>query len=541
MVRANRLGWTAFGAAVLMVVTAGQALAAQRAKGASAPQCSRRTEGEVSVGTVAVRSRGARPFSLEQTTTYDAAAERWVLQAIVRQGQQVVLELEQRLGSDASASGVVRYGRGFKGIREVAFTRSGPTAEMVVDGRRTAQIVVGADARSVRFEDGTILPRLKVRRATRKGLLKVARQAGAGCSEVAPQALAQFVYVSPEHNPGAKRPEGSFACVTCQGSCAAAWMSCLFATFGNPYAAAVATGLSILGEGKPTCLEASAKCLEDCHNKGGAGCCPVKCEDSGCWEEGAICCGKSSACEAGDRCADPARNVCCSTDAGESCGYGCCAQGHSCRSGRYERDVCCPPNTGEPCGAAGCCPSGQRCYGDFDEYGRDGRFCCDDKDICGDECCAPGLVCTSRGCLDPRYICANGDYCPDPGVCQPNGGCCQGGQRCGDQCCNAFGSSCCNGQCCDGSCVGGVCCPAGKECGASCCPADYACADPESGSCVACDADEHACPFSPGSLVTCCASGQECCTEGCCAPGMQCCRPPGSTEIGCNLPQACVR
>lgn len=520
----------------VLAMTMPMALPAAAKSNRNAATCARRTEGALAIGTVSVRSRGPRPFVLEQTSTYDADSGRWQVQAIVRQGQQLVLSLEQTVGSDGSASGVTRYGRGFKGIREMSFTKSGATGEMLIDGRKTAPLTVGADAKSVRFEDGSALPRLRARPATRKALLKVARQAGAGCAtDTAATAVAQATPVKPVAGSSAGRPEGSFACRKCEGTCAAAWMACIVATFSNPYGAALATGLSLLGAGKPTCFEASTQCLDNCHNKVGEACCPIKCEGH-CFEETATCCG-SSACAAGDRCGNAATGSCCPPDTGEFCGTGCCPQGYHCDG------ACCPNGSGEYCGVLGCCGPGQQCHVAFDEETGTllGRVCCDHEPCGYSTCCAAGETCVApETCAKPNEMC-NGTYCPLPGVCLPNGTCCQGGQVCGDQCCNAFGATCCNGQCCNGACIGGACCPTKNACGSTCCPDGYACTDAATGNCVPCEAGEEACPFSPGSLVSCCPTGRDCCVDGCCAAGLQCCAPPGSSQVGCHQSFECVR
>lgn len=500
--------------------------------------CTQRSDGAVAIGTISVRSRGARPFVLDQTSTYDADSGRWQVQATVMQRQQLVLALEQAVARDGMAAGVTRYGRGFKGISEVSFTKQGSTGEMLVDGRPTAPIALGALARSVRFADGSPLPRLRARAATRKALLKLTREARTGCAAGTPAAaIAQVTPSGPIPGGNAERPEGSFACKKCELTCAAAWMACLVATFSNPYAAAVATGLSLIGQGKPTCFEASTQCLDNCHNKVGEACCPVKCGGT-CFVADTPCCGNRG-CAVGERCANPDLGACCSSDTGDFCGSGCCPRGSRCAF----TGACCPEGSGEYCGVLGCCPAGQRCFVAFDEESGSllGRVCCD-REPCGySTCCPAGSVCVGQDqCARADEIC-NGSYCPAPGVCLPNGTCCPGGQVCGDQCCNAFGSSCCNGQCCDGACIGGACCPATRACGPSCCPEGYACTDSAAGSCVPCDAGEEACPFSPGSLVTCCPTGQECCAEGCCAPGLQCCRPPGASQVGCFESFQCVR
>jgi|SRR5579871_454593 len=531
--------WSCAEAVVLtlaMVAVAGApAAAAERAQ--KKATCQRSTQGAVSIGTVSVRTGGSRGVVLDQTTTYDADTGRLGVQAIARQGQQFVFGIEQTLDRDGTAEGMARYGRGFKGVAEISFTKSGSTGQMIIDGRPTAPIAIGSDARAVRFADGSPLPRLRTRAATRKALLKLARQASTGCPEAA-VAAAQVAFVQPVGTPYAGRPEGSFACKKCEARCAGAWIACLTATFGNPYAAAVATGLALFGKGKPTCIEASVQCLDDCHNKEGEACCPVKCGGR-CWEEGAKCCG-SLACTAGDRCADPRTGTCCTTDSGDACGTGCCPQGHRCAG----TGVCCPNGSGEYCGVLGCCAGGQRCFVSYDEETGTllGRVCCD-KEPCGyNTCCPQGTTCVApETCATPNQICSGGTYCPLPGVCLPNGSCCQGGQVCGDQCCNAFGATCCNGQCCNGQCIGGACCPSNNACGPACCPNGYACADPAQGSCVPCRAGEEACPFSPGSLITCCPSGRDCCVGGCCAAGLQCCRPPGSSQVGCHQSFECVR
>ncbi len=526
-------------AALLVLTPAGDAVAgAKRAKHAAT--CARHTEGALSVGALSVRSKGPRPFVLEQTSSYDADAAQWHVQAVVRQGQQLVLSLEQTVGNDGTASGVSRYGRGFKGVQEITFTKSGAAGQMIIDGRPTAPIVVGGDAKAVRFADGSALPRLRARASVKKALLKVARQAAVGCAEdTEATAVSQAAPVQGVAGSSAGRPEGSFNCKKCEGKCAGEWMACVVATFTNPYGAAIASGLSFLGAGKPTCFQFSVGCLDDCHNKEGEACCPIKC-DGHCFEEGATCCG-AAGCAAGERCADSAIGVCCPAGTGDICSGGCCPQGYRCdRSGL----ACCPNGSGDFCGSKlGCCGAGQRCYGAVDEETGDvlGEVCCDHEPCGYNTCCAAGDICVAPDlCAKPNEVCSNGSYCPSPGICLPNGTCCQGGQVCGDQCCNAFGSSCCNGQCCDGACIAGACCPTKNACGPSCCPDGYACTDPTAGTCVPCEAGEDACPFSPGRPVTCCPSGQDCCVDGCCAAGFQCCKPPGTSQVGCFRSFECV-
>ena len=182
MRRSSAYAAAGLAAAVLVLTPAGDAVAGAK-RATNAATCARHTEGAVSVGTVSVRSKGPRPFVLEQSSTYDADAARWHVQAVVRQGQQLVLSLDQTVASDGTASGASRYGRGFKGVQEITFTKSGATGQMIIDGRPTAPIVVGGDAKSVRFADGSALPRLRARPSVKKALLKVARQAAVGCAE----------------------------------------------------------------------------------------------------------------------------------------------------------------------------------------------------------------------------------------------------------------------------------------------------------------------------------------------------------------------
>ncbi|HLK11011.1 MAG TPA: hypothetical protein VKW76_06490 [Candidatus Binatia bacterium] len=518
-------------------------------KGPPVPQCGSQTDGSLVTGTLSVQSKGQRPVVLDQTTGRDTANGATSFTIVVHQGKQLVLQLQQTVAADRSASGTLRFGRGFKGITESSFTTDGTTGVMVIDGKRTRPFEVGAAASTIRFEDGSRLPRLHVRPSVHKALLKIAASAKVGCP--APAAaqhglatpappLVQALIVPDALLIGgqATLPDFSFDCLKCEGACSSEWLACISATVAGPYTAGVAELASLAGTGKPTCFEVSTDCLQACHNGGGA-CCPVECGT--CVEAGATCCGPDAngfvgACGPGGKCANPSLALCCPADAGEPCGVGCCPQGDHCSALN-----CCPAGTGDYCGRLGCCPGGQQCFVSYNPDTGDvlGRVCCDHQP-CGDSTCCPA----DSVCVGPDQCCKATDVCPD-GSCCPggtcvNGTCCPAGGECGDTCC-ALPGSCCNGQCCGAGevCVASRCCPLNQACGATCCPTGSACADPFGGICTPCPDGQDPCPNVSGDPM-CCATGTECCADGeCCAAPTQCCEVNG--VVGCFMGFQCIQ
>jgi hypothetical protein len=490
-------------------------------------QCGSHTEGSVVTGTRSAQSSGKRPVVLDESESTDTATRATSFHITVRQGRQQLLELEQTIAADGSGSGAIRFGQAFKGIKESSLTTDGRTAVAVIDGKRTNPFPLGAAPTSIRFEDGSRLPRVHVRSSIRKTLLKIAARANGDCP--AP-AAAQAAPHMPREGGHANLPDDSFDCVECQGKCAVAWQACCAATFSNPVGAALALGSAIAG--KKTCFELSEDCLKDCHSGGGP-CCPSKCGES-CLEANAVCCGPDSngftgGCAPGTTCADPSNDVCCASDAGDVCGQGCCARGDHC-----SHFTCCPAGSGESCGSLGCCdsPNGKCFVSNNPESGEEtGRVCCD-HDPCGENTCCPA----DSVCLGPDLCCkradlCNGVCCPAPSVCLGDGECCSdAAHMCGDHCCSGF-QQCCNGQCCNGICVAGVCCPsANRVCGNTCCPDGYACTDPAAQTCEPCPDGGQGCAHVPGNPM-CCPSADQCCGNGeCCGDGMQCCGTPPSCQ-----------
>ncbi len=517
------------------------------------PQCTTQTQGSVVTSTLSTHSKGKRPVLLDQASSTDTASGSISFEIAVTQGQQQVIHLTQTVAAGGSGSGDVRFGSGFKGVAESSFTTDGTTAVVVIDGKRTQPFRLGAAASSIRFEDGSPLPRIRVRSSIRKTLLKLAARARTGCPVPAGAVLAQVAATSlvvPRvasdpilQGSHASLPDDSFDCVACQGKCSSAWLACCAATFSNPVGAAVAIGSALAG--KKTCFELSEDCLKACHEGGGA-CCPVKCGES-CLAVGTVCCqpepsGFVPACAPGSKCATSKSlsgdlQVCCPPEAGEGCGPGCCRPGDHCTNA-----ACCPAGSGDYCGRLGCCGDGQQCHVSYDSESGDelGRVCCD-HDPCGDNTCCPSdSVCIAPDmCCKKTDICpGSGFCCPPPGVCLADGECCPAGAQCGNTCCPLGG--CCNGQCCGAGevCVAGACCPVNRQCGATCCPDGYACTDPDTGSCAPCGPGESACPYGTTDPM-CCPTGQDCCATGaCCAVGLQCCSTGG--VVGCFQPFECV-
>ncbi len=179
--------------------------------------------------------------------------------------------------------------------------------------------------------------------------------------------------------------------------------------------------------------------------------------------------------------------------------------------------------------------------------------------LCGGECCGPGLCksnhccsspthtwcgdrcwpesqCTSSGipCSDGQKVCGS-TCCPANASCARSGNsdiCCNpdsGQAPCGFECC-ATAAQCCDRECCpDGSvCIGnGYCCPFEQMCGGICCngPGQRCCHDVciEAGQC--CGDDE--CQDSPATCQAgyCDLNSSSCALTDPCAdqPGTTCC------------------
>jgi hypothetical protein len=515
-----------FRMAVAVVTAAlvwGPAAAAPAGGGARPPQCSAHREGQLTVGTLSVRSKGVRPFTLEQRSTRNLDTGVVTVNATVRRGKQVALQLEATLETSGAGAGRILYGRGFKGIHEVTFTTDGTTVRGVIDGRRTVAVPVGAAPDALVFEDGQPAPTLRAKPLLRKALAKLGRQASAGCppASLGGSGLAAAVVLKDPLPPDPARgvdPSGSTDCIWCQAKCAAEYVACL--------SGAVATGPFVIFSG-PTCLVRGGDCLNDCVAPGKA-CCPKKCGGLCCTAD-TTCCGDFACCSPGSHCASPSFGICCPAGA-QACSGGCCAVGEKCVEGVY----CCPADAGDYCGQElGCCPPGQRCYQDKDSEGVIiDQVCCDREPCINNTCCPAGQVCSSTGCCNPTDVCG-GACCPraDGNVCLNGTTCCQAGKVCGGGCCPGF-AICCNGTCCPNlgdRCIGGLCCPENRACGSTCCPEGYACTNPATGTCQPCAAGEEPCPQFPGNPL-CCPRGSQCCGNG------QCC---GSPLVCCGNPPAC--
>jgi hypothetical protein len=491
------------------------AFAAVASGGVRPPDCSAKREGALAVATFSVRSKGRRPFALEQRETRNLETGTITTDAIVRRGQQIFLRVTTSRETSGAGEGRIVYERGFKGIHEITFTTDGTTVRGMVDGRATAPIPLAAAPKAVVFADGAPAPRLRTRGLLRRMLARLGRQARSGCpaESAVPARLVPGVALQdplPPEPPRAVDPSESESCIWCQAKCAGEYVACL--------AAAVESGPFVVFSG-PACMLGGQDCIEGCVAPGKA-CCPNHCGTLCCSAE-TTCCGDFACCSPGSYCASPALSICCPTGA-VACRGGCCPVGDKCVAGFY----CCPADAGDFCGQElGCCPPGQRCFEQKIAGVVVDQVCCD-RDPCHGTCCPAGEVCSDTGCCDPLDLCGT-VCCPraEGNVCLNGTTCCQAGKACGGGCCPGF-ATCCNGTCCPNlgdRCIGGLCCPENRACGNACCPEGYTCTNAATGTCQPCPLGEAPCAFGSGAPA-CCPLGTTCCGNGaCCAANEQCC------------------
>lgn len=178
----------------------------------------------------------------------------------------------------------------------------------------------------------------------------------------------------------------------------------------------------------------------------------------------------------------------------------CCPDGYECCDMRWTNRYpwgpalqCCPPGRR-------CCSFGSRqglgCYDPVTQQCRPGGIfdCPAGRELCDDQCCAVGEVCTPEGCARPEntcngHRCRPGEQCTPQGCCRPDRvtaeGCCPDDRvKCGEDCCGA-GSSCSStlGCCPPGTCCETAPCPAGSWCceGKKCCPNSRPVCRPDAG------------------------------------------------------------
>lgn len=504
-------------------------------RGQAAP-CESRTEGDVAIEESVTRVRRRPRIELVQTRTVKVANDERTLTSRLSRKDKMITELVVVLASDGSITFTRRFGRGFKGMREIVVRRLGAAATLTVDGR-PATVQDGSGTPSLVFDDGGSVS-LRTSPDTRRLLRKLERVPVSSCL-AAPA--------------GTPQPLLREECEGCVDEC---WLVMLGCEAGETIACGLSVGVSCGVQavinffgGSITCGDNVKRCVEQGCNAPGNECCRFHCGGTCCGPDqsaatmtcagarpdfAGTCCPRGlecgpNCCQGGpSACADPATGLCC--DPGETtCGGACCDAGLKCfdQSNRFS---CCPP-TGDTCGAF-CCRSGERCQSPSDED-PDLAICVacpPDKTgpLCGETCCGPGEICDDISCCRPDQLC--GGRCCDPQYCLNGTTCCAppNSKPCGGSCCASF-SECCNGVCCaQGTvCTGATCCPRNRRCGNSCCPAGYACTDEAAGTCTACGAGDEPCEPSPGSPV-CCPAGRACCTNGaCCGAGEDCCDTPG--------------
>jgi|SRR5579871_347966 len=532
-------------------------------------------------------TRSGSPGGLVTTTTK------------VSRGRHSFLVLTATVTPTGALDTTAQLGAGFHGVQTIMLSSpDGNTFQGTIDGRTLAPFNADANPDTVRFADGSAIPKVKIKRALQAVLHKVGQVTFQSCSGVGqPSGMA----VRPADvfgdlcKSGLAKTLGISACDCCQDACS---VTAVGAEVGGILGCVATVVGCIVSEG--LALKAQVDCYDACQH--GSACCPVPCMGGTADQDCAATCSDNTVCCSGadnpnGQCCDNAADCCGGASStiptcleGIFAGYQCANSqtGALCYPG--QGDVCADTSTsglyngGGPLGSgSACCPAETPVCRDLGT-----NVCCAQGagDVCGRECCPASTPhCDGVGscCLVTDTCGPTGQCCPGPHVCLGSQ-CCNppshlctssltGGTTCcqGSDNCNTFTGSCCPGLttvvcgakgCCDAAtaaCVGAglsaQCCPKAQACGSVCCPAGQVCEDAGKGTCGAC---------APGttpvscqndgtpSTDTCCATGVSCCADQCCPFASDqygpvvCCTPVNSDvppfangQFGCHHQFAC--
>lgn len=431
------------------------------------------------------------------------------IQETITLGGTAILQVDAAKSVSGSAPftrGTIAFGGIATGIRQFSFyTTDGHVLRGEVDGRPIVPFLIGADPKTIQFQDGQPPPTVAFQPGILQALEALSRKAREEAGECRPATPFPRITSLDTGNTGRSDHVGSTpACISCEARCTAVATlgaaSCCAFTLGFGCAACVAAA-----------VVAEIGCIGELCHGGGQPCCPVTCGDVAC-------------CYGGDTCLDTTRGVCCGPGLNPCNGHQCCQRtdlclpdGTCCPQGQAvcnQGTVCCQP--GEACSTEGiCCPQFQQATPPISCRGA----CC-----AADEVCKDGVAC----CPPSTPVC-NGVCCRG-GTCDNNGDCClPPGRTCaaGGVCCAGF-SACCLGQCCPGP--NDVCHPTLKICcaeicGPACCGPNQFCQDRVNGICGTCPPGQYTCPVA--GEPRCCPVGTDCCPISpngqCCPPGTCCC------------------